>query len=195
MLWSNELAVSFLRSIYLSFLASCSWERMHIWCLLVKVVGVFFLFFFFLFFFSAHPPPPSFLCSIRPVAIAIIGLFPSLVVFHNPPVCPLFAQADDLEELLAKKYVMFLQQRADNFKILRRKPIPGFDLSFLITDEHLIAMDKAKVGQELRGSGVKSKQKQKKKGLWSPSSCLSSAVSTFFLSFFLYFFSFCSSLL
>ena len=32
-------------------------------------------------------------------------------------------QADELEEILAKKFMRFLAQRAENFVILRRKPI------------------------------------------------------------------------
>ena len=31
----------------------------------------------------------------------------------------------------------FLSLRADKFQILRKKPIEGYDYSFLITDEHL----------------------------------------------------------
>lgn len=34
-----------------------------------------------------------------------------------------FKKSDDLEVLLAKRYMRFLTQRAEPFKILRRKPI------------------------------------------------------------------------
>jgi len=45
-------------------------------------------------------------------------------------------QADDLEKLLCKKFVRFLCQRAEHFIILRRKPIEGYDISFLVTNFH-----------------------------------------------------------
>jgi len=35
----------------------------------------------------------------------------------------LFAKQDETEKILAKRYMNFLAQRADNFVILRRKPI------------------------------------------------------------------------
>jgi len=39
----------------------------------------------------------------------------------------------------------FLSQRADNFVILRRKPIKGYDISFLITNFNTEAMFKHKL--------------------------------------------------
>mmetsp|Transcript_8415 Transcript_8415/g.12799 ORF Transcript_8415/g.12799 Transcript_8415/m.12799 type:complete len:170 (+) Transcript_8415:51-560(+) len=45
-------------------------------------------------------------------------------------------QADDLEAVLCKKFMRFLAQRAENFVILRRKAIPGYDISFLVTNFH-----------------------------------------------------------
>jgi len=45
-------------------------------------------------------------------------------------------QADDIENILTKKFMRFLAQRADNFIILRRKPIEGYDISFLVTNTH-----------------------------------------------------------
>jgi actin related protein 2/3 complex subunit 4 len=45
-------------------------------------------------------------------------------------------QADDLEKLLCKKFVRFLCQRAEHFIILRRKPVEGYDISFLVTNFH-----------------------------------------------------------
>ena len=54
-------------------------------------------------------------------------------------------QADNLEEILTHKFMGFLEQRAEQFKILRRKPVEGFNLSFLVTDEHLIEFSKDKV--------------------------------------------------
>ena len=37
-------------------------------------------------------------------------------------------QSDELERLLAGKLSRFLMQRAEQFVILRRKPIEGFDM-------------------------------------------------------------------
>mmetsp|Transcript_10069 Transcript_10069/g.25164 ORF Transcript_10069/g.25164 Transcript_10069/m.25164 type:complete len:170 (-) Transcript_10069:321-830(-) len=45
-------------------------------------------------------------------------------------------QADDVEQILCKKFMRFLSQRAENFIILRRKPIKGYDISFLVTNQH-----------------------------------------------------------
>lgn len=54
-------------------------------------------------------------------------------------------QADDIERILCHKFTKFMCQRADNFIVLRRKPIPGYDISFLITDTHTKIMYKHKV--------------------------------------------------
>ncbi|MFH4984533.1 hypothetical protein AB6A40_011242 [Gnathostoma spinigerum] len=54
-------------------------------------------------------------------------------------------QADEIEKLLVHKFTRFLCQRADNFIVLRRKPIPGYDISFLITAKHTQVMYKKKL--------------------------------------------------
>jgi actin related protein 2/3 complex subunit 4 len=54
-------------------------------------------------------------------------------------------QADELEEILAKKFMRFLAQRAENFVILRRKPVKGYDISFLVTNFHTELMYKHKL--------------------------------------------------
>ncbi|PKI83405.1 Arc19p [Malassezia vespertilionis] len=54
-------------------------------------------------------------------------------------------QADEIEQILAHKFTRFLMQRAENFVILRRKPIPGFDISFLITNFNTETMLKHKL--------------------------------------------------
>eukprot|EP01080_Neovahlkampfia_damariscottae_P008760 gene8760-708_t len=46
----------------------------------------------------------------------------------------MFKKQDPLEEMLAKKYMRFLMQRAEQFMILRRKPVEGYDISILITN-------------------------------------------------------------
>ncbi|KEG07520.1 ARP2/3 complex subunit [Trypanosoma grayi] len=58
-----------------------------------------------------------------------------------------FLKTDALAELIARKYVGFLAQRAKQFHILRKKPIPGFDISFLITHEEVETMHRSKIIQ------------------------------------------------
>ena len=45
-------------------------------------------------------------------------------------------QADEMEAILCKKFSRFLMQRAEQFSVLRRKAVEGYDLSFLITNTH-----------------------------------------------------------
>ena len=54
-------------------------------------------------------------------------------------------QADDLERLLVNKFSRFLAARAEQFIILRRRPVEGYDISFLITHAHLEKMVKARL--------------------------------------------------
>ncbi|CDZ97275.1 arp2 3 complex 20 kda subunit [Phaffia rhodozyma] len=54
-------------------------------------------------------------------------------------------QADDIERILCHKFTRFMTQRAESFIILRRKPIPGYDISFLITNAHSETMLKHKL--------------------------------------------------
>ncbi len=54
-------------------------------------------------------------------------------------------QADEIEEILCKKFTTFLMQRAEQLVIMRRKPIKGYDISFLITHVHLENMWKYKL--------------------------------------------------
>lgn len=75
-------------------------------------------------------------------------------------------QADEIEKILASKFTRFLMQRAENFVVLRRKPIQvrvrlcvlrstvclmptfsvqGYDISFLITNFHTEQMFKHKL--------------------------------------------------
>lgn len=54
-------------------------------------------------------------------------------------------QADDIERILAHKFTRFMCQRADNFIVLRRKAIAGYDISFLITAAHTEMMYKHKI--------------------------------------------------
>ena len=54
-------------------------------------------------------------------------------------------QADDTERLLVRKLAGFLQQRAEALTLLRRRPLPGYDLSFLVTAAHVGALDRDKL--------------------------------------------------
>ena len=52
---------------------------------------------------------------------------------------------DEIEEVLTHKFTRFLMQRADQFIIMRRKPMPGYSISFLVTHAHLEKMWKEKL--------------------------------------------------
>jgi len=54
-------------------------------------------------------------------------------------------QADEVEQILCKRFTRFMTQRAENFVILRRKPVQGYDISFLITNFHCENMYKHKL--------------------------------------------------
>jgi actin related protein 2/3 complex subunit 4 len=54
-------------------------------------------------------------------------------------------QADEMEKVLVDRFSRFLAQRADEFLILRRKAIKGYDISFLITNFHCEDMWKHKL--------------------------------------------------
>ena len=56
--------------------------------------------------------------------------------FNSVRVSILIKQADDLEEILVDKFARVLMQRAEKFSILRRKPVEGYTISFLITNIH-----------------------------------------------------------
>ncbi|TFK54078.1 actin-related protein ARPC3 [Heliocybe sulcata] len=54
-------------------------------------------------------------------------------------------QADEIERILCHKFARFMMQRAESFIVLRRKPVPGYDISFLITNGHTETMLKHKI--------------------------------------------------
>ena len=54
-------------------------------------------------------------------------------------------QADEIEQILVHKFTRFLEQRAEAFYILRRVPIPGYSISFLITNKHTESMKTGKL--------------------------------------------------
>lgn len=49
-------------------------------------------------------------------------------------------KSNPLEEILCSMYMHFLMQRAEALKIMRRVPLEGYDISFLITDAHCLLM-------------------------------------------------------
>ncbi|XP_039254249.1 actin-related protein 2/3 complex subunit 4 [Styela clava] len=54
-------------------------------------------------------------------------------------------QADELEQILCSKFTRFMMMRAESFDVLRRKPVAGYDISFLITNFHTEKMYKHKL--------------------------------------------------
>lgn len=54
-------------------------------------------------------------------------------------------QSDEIEKLLCHKFTRFMMMRAEDFVILRRKPVQDYDISFLITNTHVEAMYKHKL--------------------------------------------------
>ncbi|TPX68696.1 hypothetical protein SpCBS45565_g02922 [Spizellomyces sp. 'palustris'] len=54
-------------------------------------------------------------------------------------------QADEIERILCHKFTRFLMLRAEGFFILRRKPVEGYDISFLVTNHHTETMYKHKL--------------------------------------------------
>ena len=54
-------------------------------------------------------------------------------------------QQDEIETILCHKFTRFLMQRAEQFVIMRRKAIEGYDISFLITNANVENMWKHKL--------------------------------------------------
>ncbi|OAF67861.1 hypothetical protein A3Q56_04334 [Intoshia linei] len=52
----------------------------------------------------------------------------------------LIKQSDDLEKVLAHKLTRYFMRRAEELKILRRSPLPGYSISFLVTNRHIETM-------------------------------------------------------
>ena len=45
-------------------------------------------------------------------------------------------QMDKMASVLVDRFMRFLMTRAEKFQILRRNPVEGYDISFLITNFH-----------------------------------------------------------
>jgi actin related protein 2/3 complex subunit 4 len=56
-----------------------------------------------------------------------------------------FKMSDANTRMIGEKYIGFLEKRAGAFHILRRKPVEGYDVSFLITNDEAETMHKHKV--------------------------------------------------
>jgi actin related protein 2/3 complex subunit 4 len=54
-------------------------------------------------------------------------------------------QLDELDAMLVTRFMNFLQQRAEDFVILRRKAIEGYDISFLLTNFHAEELQRDKL--------------------------------------------------
>lgn len=54
-------------------------------------------------------------------------------------------QADEIERILCHKFTRFLMMRAEGFVILRRVPVRGYDISFLVTNANCEVMMKHKL--------------------------------------------------
>eukprot|EP01084_Bolivina_argentea_P218920 371406_1 len=54
-------------------------------------------------------------------------------------------QSDRMDSMLADRFSRFLMQRAEDFEILRRKALTGYDISMLITNFHVEEMWKHKL--------------------------------------------------
>ena len=54
-------------------------------------------------------------------------------------------QVDDVDKLLSGMFMRFLMLRADQFIILRRRAMPGYDISFLVTNTHMEQMYRDKL--------------------------------------------------
>eukprot|EP01040_Poterioochromonas_malhamensis_P001699 gene1697-1802_t len=54
-------------------------------------------------------------------------------------------QQDEIEQILCKKFTSFLMQRSEQFLVMRRKALDGYDISFLVTHTHLEKMWKHKL--------------------------------------------------
>uniref|UniRef100_A0A7S1KMZ3 Actin-related protein 2/3 complex subunit 4 n=1 Tax=Percolomonas cosmopolitus TaxID=63605 RepID=A0A7S1KMZ3_9EUKA len=57
----------------------------------------------------------------------------------------LFSKNGAIEHIIADRFMHFLMQRAEEFHIMRRKPVEGYDISFLVTNFHMEAMFRDKL--------------------------------------------------
>ncbi|TMS19806.1 Actin-related protein 2/3 complex subunit 4 [Larimichthys crocea] len=86
-------------------------------------------------------------CSCKPVIISRNDKEKVLIEgsINSVRVSIAVKQADEIEKILCHKFMRFMMMRAENFFILRRKPVEGYDISFLITNFHTEQMYKHKL--------------------------------------------------
>lgn len=51
-------------------------------------------------------------------------------------------QSDPIDQLICSKFVGFMMKRAEDYEIMRRVPVNGYTISFLITDRHIVKFTK-----------------------------------------------------
>jgi actin related protein 2/3 complex, subunit 4 len=54
-------------------------------------------------------------------------------------------QIDDVEKLLVEKFCQYLQHRADDIEIIRKKTLPSYSITFLIHDKHTFQTPRGKI--------------------------------------------------
>mmetsp|Transcript_682 Transcript_682/g.872 ORF Transcript_682/g.872 Transcript_682/m.872 type:complete len:171 (+) Transcript_682:87-599(+) len=52
---------------------------------------------------------------------------------------------DEVEEILCYKFTHFLMQRSEKFMVMRRKPVSGYHISFLVTSSHMDQLWRSKL--------------------------------------------------
>ncbi|GAB4817042.1 hypothetical protein N2152v2_004088 [Parachlorella kessleri] len=56
-----------------------------------------------------------------------------------------FKATDQVEEYLLRTYLSFMIHRAEELELVRRAPLPGYDLTLLITSSHLLRYERPKL--------------------------------------------------
>merc|ERR1712100_454174 len=56
-----------------------------------------------------------------------------------------FKQSDEVEKMIARKFTRFMMRRAEEFSVLRKVPVEGYDISLLITNVHMETHIKSKI--------------------------------------------------
>lgn len=56
-----------------------------------------------------------------------------------------FFKEDPLAAWIVRRYMHFMEQRASSFHVLRRRPVHGYDVSFLITSREVAAMGRERI--------------------------------------------------
>merc|ERR1711907_438757 len=54
-------------------------------------------------------------------------------------------QQDETEKMIARKFMRFMMRRAEEFAVLRKEPVEGYDISLLITNTHMETYVKTKI--------------------------------------------------